>query len=261
MQKYLVFDIDGTLIEKGDITCDKATEDLLKLATSHGIKITTSTGRGWPGVEKTNLHKLFDASLMLELGSKIYDPKKDAYLTYHGLEIDDAAVLLNQLRVEQENVAISYWGEDWTRYLFSQNDKLIDKYQKIYTPAKVVVWSSVAELIDNLRFSKPTFLRINGVAVDMINTDQLSLSLHPFSLKNGGFEVTAKNIDKASGLKEFMELEGVSADQVYFIGNSKRDLVVTGALGENRIVIINDLGRRLETIKRLIHSIIEDFGA
>lgn len=250
MQKYVVFDIDGTLLDKGQVECDQETVNLLSKIREQGLEVTVSSGRGWPGVAKLGILPFVkDQLIMLELGSKIYSPQQGEYAAFHQLTRASLADLVSYCAQKEEEWALSFWGNDWKRYVFTVSKTLLDK-QDVYKPAEVVHVKTPADFLELIDKVKVTLVRCNGLDAESASFDKSQLGIHPFS-SHSGFEVTVAGVDKLSALTEYMSIVEARPEQLYFVGNSQRDIVVKSLLPERNIKIIDKPEKR--------HSLLREF--
>lgn len=248
-ESLIIFDIDGTLIKKGEFRISGVLVSNLQKLHDQSFRFSICTGRGLPGVLKVfeknpEISYLFDLPIVLELGSKIFDPCKKINILECPLLCNEAEELIKQLSVG-ERVNISYWNKSNQRVLFTRNDQYFSQHKAVY--GNVIRFKQLPEFLNSLKTGGATLLRVqteNPLNLENIST---SLAIHPLS-KNSGFEVTAAGISKSSGVKEVLTLLDFKPKKLFYFGNSERDRAAFAGIGcQGYMVEVNEDGNLSNT--------------
>lgn len=232
--KYLIFDLDGTLLNS-DHKISQKTIDALYKAQEHGIKVTIATGRSY----------LLSIDEMREINATGYAIVCNGALIY---DIQNKSFIEN----------CRPFNETFKDYFFEHVKRLQSGFLAYSTDTSYFFgYSKESKLVfqpflkgsldlSNLSFEKmrDVLLKENIYAFShQTNTighdDFMELfkdlkenkkMCNMSSALNGVVDIYGYNISKAAGFKRLSELLGVSKEDVYYFGDSMNDYEIASLI-------------------------------
>lgn len=212
--KAVIADVDGTLMEPGEIPSPVPSQALIKAVRQtqkKGVVFSLATARSLLGIK--NIIDAFKLSslLILDNGALIYDVRKKRYVWESYLEKNDAIKTLNILK-EDKSLRV-FIVDDGNRL---HDRKLITKW-KI---SKIVVLGVTPQRAEKL-FQK----------LKRIPTIHVAKSVSGLTEKNESIHITNSTATKQIAVSKFAHILGISPAEIIGIGDSYNDFPLLMACG------------------------------
>jgi hydroxymethylpyrimidine pyrophosphatase-like HAD family hydrolase len=201
--KYLVCDIDGTILDK-DFPISEDTREALRLLQKSGFGVTLATGRNeWEARDIVEDLQIV-SPVILANGAQVYDFSRKSLL--YGQHMD-ASEIHSFLRDYKDFDITLSWHDDVG-------------WQSL--PMAGFLETCHALVIRRLVFKLPT-----GVSLK----SSCRSSFWAFRNEDGRYEITPKSAQKGEGLLNFCRVLGLSPDLIVSVGNDTNDLSLLEAAG------------------------------
>lgn len=198
MYKLLAFDLDHTLCNPDD-PIDTETLAFLYEAEEDGLKIAIMSGRP--------IMYIGGLGRQLELKNPIISGENGAY-TYYDISFPPKMYFQNEPPDEQKKVLLTL------RELINKKFK-----EKAWIQPNFINFAVFA-MDDSYREELVHFMQ--DYYDNVINDNSYTLFFHP----DGSIEIVPPNINKGLALKQIMDYEGITKDEVIAVGNSGNDLAM-----------------------------------
>ncbi len=221
--KYLVLDVDGTLIGKGAYPSRRVTE-AIRAAQAKGVKISLSTGRAteacyhlFKHLNLSGLHVVFD-------GAAVVDWPSNDLVFLKALPPNAASQLIRLAR--QYDLFLEIYAHDF--YFIEKEGPLADHQREKLQINPLV--TDLMRLVNRIKIVKGQLLAANEdekrradiVSQQMEQYCKMSWSLDP---SNGIYfgNAVARTVSKAGALKDMLDYQGFSLNDVLVVGDSFND--------------------------------------
>ena len=234
--KLIALDLDGTLF-RSDGTISQASIDAINYASSKGVYVVISTGRGFSGLP---LERLEDTDMNYALtanGSAVFriHPKHCLFAT----PMDDDIVfpVLEWLDDKDIRIQCFVMGKGMRPEQVASYAPNLD-----YSEEETRITHHMPVFLDYLKkneyhVDKVTldFKRMaDGTLKDRAEVDRYCRSVKGLEVVSGGFnniEFTREGVDKGVALLRFAELMGIKPEETMAIGDTGNDISIIMAAG------------------------------
>ncbi|WP_330393599.1 Cof-type HAD-IIB family hydrolase [Butyrivibrio fibrisolvens] len=217
MKKYVFFDIDGTLWDFHQVI-PESTKKAISMLRENGHAAYINTGRARSNIIEKELLDLGFEGIVAGCGTHI---EKNGEVIYEKLMTDEQIARSLKVLTDNKMPMVFEGPED---HFFNVED-----FESVGDPYIQLLKDRLGPI------AKPTSMigkgtRINKFSADISeDTDfEKVMSLLPdfdFIDHNGVIvEIIPEGFSKATGIKEFMELEHIDLDDVFVVGDSMNDM-------------------------------------
>ena len=244
--KWIVTDMDGTLLNSSERITDRTREALIA-CQKKGIRLILASGRSYvrllpyaEQLEMKNYEGCFIEINGLAL-NQLETQKRTVFSTLERKDIDCLFPVLEQFQVEiqgYEDDTLYYWIPEWQIPL-----KQKECAEKGYGPEHPLVagaWSWVTENIHNypnlVPIASRTELPDRLNKLNCTDREEKIQGVYEYLTTHFGskyefvrtgprlIEIAPQGITKGQTLRRFMEMEGVSPDEVIVFGDGENDV-------------------------------------
>lgn len=217
--KLLVFDLDGTLLEK-DGNLSSETLRILKSFEERNVRSTIATGRSLKSANKFIEQINSKVPVILFNGARIFDPVTKHYLY--------SEVLSDSLL---QKIGFLCQGSDVSIFIFV-DEEVYAVNLTIYAARYVYRDGLSYHLVDNidsLKHRKMTKIVLTGTSVELTNIENSLKFQHriPASITRSEedlLEILPFGVNKAEALKKLCKFLGIDLREVVAFGNGENDL-------------------------------------
>ena len=243
-KKLAVFDIDGTIAQKGifDPAALKGLQHLQRL----GYYTTVSTGRGYASV-KYALGELFDtviadgALILLDQGTRICS-KNGETLFAERLSDDEITSITDFIRTNSGLVQFVYYnpeGADRKQQLWAEEQGIVDteiERRRAFAEG----WSgSIGELRDKLLTEGVTQVECRLKSHIVVQNLKLGLAHSPLTIlfQDQNMSLMKNNVNKGLAILYAMKELGVEYEDLIVAGNAVNDIEMLDLDAGKRILV------------------------
>ena len=250
--KALVLDIDGTLVVPGEPCAHKAVVQAVQKAQKKGLAVVIATGRTYFAMSPSILNGIVPDFALCANGAQVID--------------GSGRVLANHCFTQEEMYALVDFFEDYEYSLcfcFNDNYYVYVEYQKMKDFYKKATGHDeyVLDGEDQVRHLEDMPFGAFGILPPEKLVDFSArygyLGLQFAAYKPGYYDIMQKGVDKSAGLRDLMERNGWTADEIITIGDSDNDATMLDLAGLS-YCMKNGSAMSKKAAKRLAPSVQED---
>ncbi|MEN3008492.1 Cof-type HAD-IIB family hydrolase [Pseudothermotoga sp.] len=248
--KLLVFDLDGTLLEK-DGTLSLETLQMLKKLEEKNVRSTVATGRSLKSTSKFIEQLASKTPVILFNGARIFDPATGRYL-YSEMLQDSLAQRVSHL-CQRSDVSIFFFIDEdvYVLNLASHAARYVYRDGLSY---------HLVENIDFLQHKKVTKMVITGPSFELTEIENVLKFQHriPATITRSEddlLEILPLNVNKAEALKRLCKFLSIDLKEVVAFGNGENDLEMIKVAGTG--VTFNDAP---DVVKKYAKVILHSCG-
>lgn len=245
MIKIIFFDIDGTLIPKGEHYMSDSTVAALEKLQASGIKVFLATGRSLGSLMNLGVNQFnFDGYLTLN-GALCYDSHLEKMF---GLPfVDDEVDVISKMFVAKK-IPFEIIGE-FSHYANFVNDSLLDVYNSLnltlpsiqkYKGEKIYQLCAIVD--DKQRDLLDDFLDYSVIT-----------SWHDHAI-----DIFPANGGKQNAIKKVMEIYNLSKEETMAFGDAENDKKMLEAVGTS--VAMGNASQDLKNIADYVTTNVDDDG-
>lgn len=252
MVKVMIFDLDGTLLDKASHTMSKKTLTTLKRAQSLGIKLILATGRHLETMDPFILKALDMDAYVLMNGHMLLDQNKNVVKDYP-LPSEDAQALIEQF----EALDMAYTIHAAKGIIYQEASELTKAIEAIHHHNQGMHQQAKSEF---------DYEHIYSFMVEHDDEDQLNELIKDYphykteNFYPSMYDIYSKAINKANGIEVFLDQWQLSWDDCLVFGDSYNDIQMLERAGY--AYVINNEHKRLAHLNYpMIESALsDDFG-
>ncbi|MCR5271355.1 MAG: Cof-type HAD-IIB family hydrolase [Lachnospiraceae bacterium] len=237
--KLIALDLDGTLFLP-DGTISEKNQSVIKKAISKGIHVCLSSGRPFSGLPKDVALKLGMRYAITANGSGVYDMTDGSVIGDSPMSWDTAVKVLesvkgfNMTRDSYINGSARSAGDaDSYMELLGKQKQLTDGLKSYLVRTRTFVGDLSKYIEENkLSVHKFTFnfcANEHGIYEGRDEVEKILRSRDDITVVSGGYgdlEVTAKDVDKANGIKILCKALNIDKENVMSMGDTENDLAM-----------------------------------
>lgn len=205
LRDYLLFsDFDGTIV---DTKTFKISSNLSQILSRKNLPISfiVTTSRGWDGLKPYTEALSLSIPQILENGAQIFDPQSETSVFRKGLSRKSLKAISDI--ADQYGLKVSFSSET----ISTNDNKLLSKLDYVGRVSLLVTNGHYKQILSDLESLDD---------VHFVQGTDTNDSRKDFSI----IDITAKEVDKALGVKNWIELLQPNPRRVYVFGNSENDL-------------------------------------
>lgn len=248
--KLLVFDLDGTLLEK-DGTLSLETLQMLKKLEEKSVKSTVATGRSLKSASRFIERLVSKVPVILFNGARIFDPVTGRYLYSETLQ-DSLAQRVGHL-CQRSDVSIFFFIDEdvYVLNLTSHAARYVYRDGLSY---------HLVENIDFLNHKRVTKIVLTGPSfelTDIENVLKLQHRIHASITRSEEdlLEILPFGVNKAEALRRLCKFLNIDLKEVVAFGNGENDLEMIKIAGTG--VTFNDAP---DVVKKQAKVILQNCG-
>ena len=258
MSKYnlISFDMDGTLLNSQKVISENTIQSIKK-ATKLGKVVALGTGRCFSQL-KPYLHQIPDVRYIICVsGACVYDLKENKTIYSNLLSVDTINALIKA--VKDKDVMIEYLSD----ISVVQKDKcdVMEKYHMgVYKSFYQKQATLVEDIVDYYKSAPYPMEKFN---VYHINTEErtktkeelakLNLDISMADAEITSIEISAKGVDKGTGLEKLCEYLNIPIEESITVGDADNDIGIFKKAG-----LKIAMGNANKNIKALSDVIVRD---
>lgn len=226
-EKFIFFDLDGTLLGTDFNVRTKTIEAINYVRKNKGFNVTIATGRSL-GMSKEVIKEInADKYAILANGNFVYDIKNDKLIpTNQPLSKETKKYILDYL-VKHQNSLVLY--TDVGDFFYTLNDQGLaefEHYSHKLDNKSNMSYDQFLEFLTNINaYSISMFMyksTIEGCKKDFAEFESKNMckvtSAHPKFV-----DISAGNVSKFDGFKKLCQIVDIDLDNTYYFGDSEND--------------------------------------
>lgn len=247
--KFVVTDLDGTLLYSRNVVTDY-TKTTLKKLNNKGIHFAIATGRGIQGVQAVLKQLNMDIYLICNNGANIYDPQGKCIFE-STIPKDISIAILKEIRKNGLFFSaflndVFYYDKDdqvenfHSRHLFKES--ILDNYEECPALNKIIVGDDNPEVVSNIaQILKKKF----GDLAEVMVSQPTCLDIAP------------KGCSKGTGIKNLANIFNISHTEFMAFGDGENDIEMLRTAG-HPVVMANAQDILKKEFSNLTNSNTED---
>lgn len=250
--KYLLFDMDGTLLNS-DHRINKATLEALEKAQEKGIKVSIATGRSFQLTIDTIKEINANDYAIICNGGMIWDiNKKEIIPIAKPFSKEFKEYFFEQVKKLQSGF-LAYSKINSYFFSHSKESKLVFKpYMKGSLDLSNLGFEKMKEVIMNeeiYNFSHQSSLMHHDDFIMLFKEYKEDKKMcNMSSALDGVVDIYGYNINKAKGFLKFCELTNINKEDVYYFGDSMNDYEIAQLI-PNSVAMGNGIAKLKEVTK------------
>ncbi len=256
--KLLILDVDGTLIGHGAYPSPRVAE-AIAAAKAKGVGVVLGTGRATEAcyhlfrqLKLDGLHILFD-------GAAVVDWPSNDIIFLQALPPRAAQHLIELSR--EHDLFLEIYAHD---FYFIEKNGFLAKHQQEKLQIKPLV-TDLMSLINRIKIVKAQLLAVDQeekrradlITQEMKKLCKMSWSIDPTNNIHFGNAIS-RFVSKGGALRDVLDYQGISADQVIAIGDSFNDLPVFEVVGTK--IAMGDAPSSLKQLADWVAPTVEEDG-
>lgn len=214
--KCLIFDIDGTLVPKGQAEMEKSTKEALLLARKKGFKILVATGRSYYFVQKDVLDFKFDYYVTIN-GSCLLD-QNGTILKTHEMKEEVIKKCIESAKIHHVGIAFKYKDHIRTATYhdyFVKNYLIMDDIDRIIKDYSKNFYDHLDEL--------PLGCFAVGEAEEIAKVAAENPSLHFKKAAGIGYDVYDSSLGKTATIEDALSRMNLDWNHAMTFGDAGND--------------------------------------
>lgn len=216
--KLLVFDLDGTLLDKETHTMSEKTIAAIKHAQAQGIKVVLATGRHPKTMDGFIVEQLTMDGYVLVNGHMVCDRNKDIIIDY-------------PLDLKQFQQLVKLFEAQHLDYAFQSKAGIFSNYDNnVLNVVEIIHHHRHGITIDEHAFA--TQARVYSIMVENESAENLEKLIAPFEnimIENffpNVYDVFSKTVNKATGIEVLHQRWDMTWDETVVFGDGLNDVVI-----------------------------------
>jgi len=245
--KFVIFDVDGTLITKSSRILLDSTIDAIHQLQNKGIKVAIATGRAMYALEKSIIDRVHFDYYVCSNGTFIYD-NDDKKIVYKRIVLNETINKYTDL-CDKTNSEVLFQFED-AGYIYSGNGKL----KKIITKYLGINDFIINHPERNHHLKNEASAIVSYIDENHLETFKdsfLDYDFVPFA--QDYYDLNPKSINKATGIFKICDYLNIDYSQTMAFGDANNDYEMIEEAG-----IGIAMGNALDNIKEVAKYITED---
>ena len=222
MLKYVVFDLDNTLLDSRKNVSRYSLDCLKKFKKDHNVRMGVASGRTRNSyrnaAEKNGLDEIMDF-LILNDGVDIYDLEDDVHVEFPFLDYEEVKQIYH-IFIQYDFINVIFFG-DHNMYARKSDDDLTYYMRR----QGVTNFSKVSmDMIGNIKRCVVVFDREHNSEVRKIRNENPVAGVRYCFSEGHLLDVMPETISKSRAMEHYLKTKNDSWDNVMFFGDSENDL-------------------------------------